>query len=339
MKQQNNQEGKNTLEEEIKGILAKLKEMSVLDLATFDVRDYEFRRVVNRVAAREQDLEIEKRNELYTDLEIYNGPCSIVVKTAIGKKWAWGGLDFDYDASLFMNCIYRLAMFPEKSIALIPQGKGNEYKFDCGEIRYRGDTMNSWTTTMNRFFHVKSWRAFLGGAYHDAQVFPEYITAFMNAAYTIGNFLPLPDGLNGPRGTGRSHDYWDLALLCIFNFYTDKYDEHTLKWLFGAGRGNHDERVETCKKWLGGFRGWNDFVEKTCMQDFANEVNGVYGAPKELWKGHFEGNVYPEKDECTEFFTNASCRILARRARIALAVKNRLMKEDLDGLVSRMIGK
>ena len=320
MEQQNNQEWKNILKEEVKEVLAKLKEMSVLDLAAFDVRDYEFRRVVK---------------ELCEDFKIYNSSCSnVVVKTAIGKKLAT--LDFDYDVSLFSNCIYWLAMFQNESSKSVCWESGYEYKIKCGE-KYRGDTMNSWATTLDKFSHVRSWKAFLGDSYHGAQFFPEYITVFMNNVYTIGNFFPLPDGLNGPRGTGASQDYWDLALLCIYNYYMKTDDKHTLKWLLTA-----DQWVERCAKWLDSFDSWNDFVEKTYMQDFVNYENGVYGAPKELWKGHFKntqekGALPVEDSDFSEFFTNASCWIMARGIRIANAVKKRLMEEDMGSLVSRMI--
>ncbi len=112
----------------------------------FDVRDYEFRQVVADALA-----------ELEADFEEYKNPSNnIVVKTAMGKKWAQVGmLDFDYNASLFANCVYLLATFPNKapsSMESISKNTNNEYKFTFdGENYYRGDTMNSWSTTLNEF--------------------------------------------------------------------------------------------------------------------------------------------------------------------------------------------
>ena len=37
----------------------------------------------------------------------------------------------------------------------------------------------------------------------------------------IGNFMPIPNGCNSPRGTGVLKDYWDLTLLNIYRYYVD----------------------------------------------------------------------------------------------------------------------
>jgi len=144
---------KNKLESKILGILKKLQTMTASEMMRFDVRDYEFRRVVAEALAK-----------LEADFEEYKNPSSnIVVKTAIGKKWAQGGmLDFDYDASLFANCVYLLAIFPNKTPSSMEPISKNEHKlrFD-GENYYRGDTMNSWSTTLNAFFEVRSNQKFL----------------------------------------------------------------------------------------------------------------------------------------------------------------------------------
>lgn len=366
----------NKLESKIFDILKMLQKMSVSEMMRFDVRDYEFRRVVAETRLESK----EKSDALAADFEEYENPSNnIVVKTAIGKKWAQSGmLDFDYDASLFANCIYWLTMFQDRSAILglldEEKKKESEYAITCNSICYRGDTMNSWSTTLNEFCRkcgepyiagwngrdtlrdprynkYKEWYELLSVPQNYKQDLPEYITEFMDVVYTIGNFSPLPKTLNLPRGSwAKSKDYWDLALLAIYQHYKKTEDEAykpefaecTLEWVFDA------ENEETCIKWLCSFNGWNHFVEQNFLQDFVHvdEENGGYGRPKELWNKHFEcrgenatKKILPvENDEFSEFFTNASAWILARGARIAPEVKEQLENKDLHELARRMAG-
>lgn len=58
---------------------------------------------------------------------------------------------------------------------------------------------------------------------------------------------------------------------------------------------------------------WNMFVEQTFMNPFVQQEGKNFGRPWELWKGHFTGNVFPEKEgEFEQFFKNAKVRILKR---------------------------
>lgn len=332
----------NKLESKFFDILKKLQKMSVSEMMRFDVRDYEFRRVVAESLA-----------ELKADFEEYENPSNnIVVKTAIGKKWALGGtLNFDYDASLFTTCVYLLAMFSNKTPSSMKLISENVYRFTFdGKNYYRGDTMNSWSTTLNAFFDdVKRYRDFLAPGFFETHLLPEYITEFMTIVYTIGNFFPLPWALNTPRSRSAK-DYWDLALLAIYQHYKKiedaaykpEFTECTLEWVFGT------KKEETCIKWLCSFNGWNHFVEQNFLQDFVHvdEENGGYGRPKELWNKHFEcrgenatKKIFPvENDEFSEFFTNASAWILARGARIAPEVKKQLENKNLYDLARQMAG-
>lgn len=359
------------LEEKIFDILKMLQKMPAPEMMRFDVRDYEFRRVVSETT----EEQIKKfGTDLVKDILRYTAPkTNIVAKTAIGKKWAQKGkLDFDYDASLFANCVYWLAMFQGKEPGPIvdkPEHKykKNEYEFTCDGICRRGDTMNSWETTLNEFCRQRgesyivgwhnryipedysSWVEFLSVPENYKQPMPEYITEFMNIVYTIGNFIPVPfksreEGeFNSPRGTSTSRDYWDLALFCIYNYYTTGEPNDLKKRILK----NSDNNVALCTKWLDGFGkgpdGWNHFVEQNFLQDFVNQENGGYGCPKELWKGHFSGKVLPgENEEFSESFTNASAWILARGVRIASAVKDQLTdlsEEKLKELARRMAGE
>ena len=58
-------------------------------------------------------------------------------------------LDFDYDASYFVNLIYEAAFFP--SGVVNHSSVKNMSMIFCDGCDFRGDTMNSWSTTLNEF--------------------------------------------------------------------------------------------------------------------------------------------------------------------------------------------
>lgn len=155
---------------------------------------------------------------------------------------------------------------------------------------------------------------------------------FFRIYHTVGNFLPAPPAFQD-RGIMQlpSHDYWDLAMLCIYNYFRKvndpKYKKYTLEWLI-----KKEEAVSSCRAWLdslgSGQGGWDCFVERNFLQDFVNRDGEPYGPPKELWKGHFTNGTKPsDRADFEQFFTNASAWITARGVRIALAVKEALAAE------------
>lgn len=139
---------------------------------------------------------------------------------------------------------------------------------------------------------------------------------FMKTVGTIGNLLPIPPAFQS-RGISSSKDYWDFALLCIYQYYQTQFD---FSWILREGKS-----VKICKQWLDAFHTWDNFVEENFLQDFVNQkAGGEYDPPKELWKGHFSGPVLPNKQEDFEqFFTNASAWILARGTRMVIALRKR----------------
>lgn len=303
--------------QEIQEIQKLIKEQSDKGtLARFDVRDYEFRRVMKK----------ENRADI---VQAYDSAPHIVAQTAIGKTWAKRGktgYDYDYDASLFFNQIYQAAMFPEGEIW---NSHGYEYQISYDGIDYRGDTMCSWSTTVNRCLRHKN-----PPRLDDIdETLATCIVDFMQVVYTIGNFIPAPSAFQ-KRGFSPSKDYWDLALAAIYNYYqirdksvredTDctfiRPELYSLEWLL---RG--EKNAENCKPWLDRFKTWDNFVEQNFMQPFLKvdkPVNGHYGPPDELWKGHFDcGGIPQGEDEFQQFFTNATQRILARGEMIAKKVK------------------
>lgn len=156
--------------------------------------------------------------------------------------------------------------------------------------------------------------------------------SFLNVAYTIGNFIPVPKGCNGPRGTGPTEDYWDLALYSIYQWYRDneRLMKESMEWpknealchLLGT-------KIDLYQNWLAAFGSWDRFVIANFMQDFVNPAGatdkGIFGCPKELWGGHFNGKVLPtEYKHFEEFFSRAAEWISARSVRMVNALGKKI---------------
>lgn len=198
-----------------------------------------------------------------------------------------------------------------------------------------GDTMCSFSSTANEIFKEKEGPAIFGGKKWGKVATvglyasrPDRVRAILNgcgaanylkAVYTIGNFIPVPSGFQR-RGMGPSKDYWDLALMCIYNYYAEKkgwppaWPQYTLTWLLSG----NETALPLCKKWLDSYEIWDAFVEGNFLQDF---VENSCGMPKPLWTGHFDSNVLPKNEEQFKaFFTNAAKWITARGDKIAKAL-------------------
>lgn len=264
-----------------------------------------------------------------------------------------GSTGVDCDASLRSTVIYQLAFGygdPMKvKVAPYPPQKPKTglYCLESDAGILRGDTMNSYATTVREFLRtyghseacVKGFLAkakngkwgtpeqYNGDAHWEMCVLdhydyfkgllPQAAEMFFSLCHTVGNFLPVPPAFQD-RGSMQlpSHDYWDLALMCIYHYYSGI--KYPLSWLVKA------DSIPVCHQWLDSFGTWNGFVEQNFLQDFI----GPDGTPKELWKGHFTNGVMPKKEaDFEQFFTNASAWITARGVRIALAVKEALAAE------------
>lgn len=217
---------------------------------------------------------------------------------------------------------------------------------------FSGDTMNSIFTTFTKW--LSAVQAIKGpGQWSNRKVLQRYldkneknesilyaavkedkdrVLSFFKSSYTLGNFIPAP-AVFQKRGFSPSKDYWDLALAAIYNYYRSndtvgkdtvctfiRPKPYSLEWLL---RG--EKNAENCKPWLDRFKTWDNFVEQNFMQPFLKvdkPVDGHYGPPDELWKGHFDcGGIPQGEDEFQQFFTNATKRILARGELIAKKVK------------------
>ena len=307
-------ENKELMLQEIQAIL------NGAPLESFDVREYELSRILE-----------ENSETVGKDLSRYRAAENILVKLCIGKKWALK-LDFDYDASRFANLIYKAAWFPSGDIEPIGCVEKYEYVTVCGGRYFRGDTMNSWSTTLNEFVRTlgenyvhgwkgryipkgyNSWEAFLSDPKNYKKAFPDYITDFMKVVYTVGNFIPVP--LAPSFNTCRNRfckDYWDLTLLAIYRHYEKNDRDNSDGWknlLFRDG----------VKHWLDRYGSWDAFVKGNFLQDFVSWAGSRCGRPKELWTGHFDNPGLPKEGQFEEFFTNAAAWITARGEKIAIAL-------------------
>ena len=136
----------------------------------------------------------------------------------------------------------------------------------------------------------------------------------MKVVYTIGNFIPVPlhPSFNTKRNN-KVHDYWDLTLLAIYEYYRGNGAESKLAALF---------EEDSVRNWLNSFGDWTNFVEKNFMNPFVEKHGDLYGRPRELWDGHFNGIILPRtRGQFEQFFVNATVRILARGQLMAEALK------------------
>ena len=289
--------------QEIQEIQKLIKEQSDKGtLAQFDVRDYEFRRV----------MKDKNRADIVKD---YDSAPDIVAKTAVGKTWApEDKYDYDYDASLFSNQIYRATMFPNGNIK---HNRGYEYKILSNGVVYKGDTMCSWSRTVNKCLN----RFGDGTLDNIGETLSACLTGFMQVVYTIGNFVPVPFlpkqySFNFWRNT-LVNDYWDLSLYAIYRFYTG-HQEYYLDWPKWGKMFQYEENEHWLEQYGMGQVGWDNFVEQNFMQPFTVTENGSYGPPVPLWDDHFfKGGLPQNEEEFKQFFTNATERILARGEMIA----------------------
>ncbi|MCM1048534.1 MAG: hypothetical protein NC433_08920 [Clostridiales bacterium] len=328
-----------------------IKSKKVDDLKELDVREK-----VLKIIYDNCDPESQFRKE-------YKKVDNILVKTAFGKKWA---SNYDYDDSLISSYIF-CKTFKNRKWQIDSLG-GYEYKIceygicEDKRIYFRGDTMNSWSTTINEYMRLfgnayikdysgrkipkgyKSWESYLSERknYKDVAI-PEYINNFMKCLYTIGNFVLVP-GAKGvkeqvnfnQRRNIKFRDYWDLTLLEIYNYYHESCDNN---WICMLEEEDKLGKKEAIKNWLNkkedcDTEGWNKFVEDNFMQPFLKKnsngsyiSNGSYNEPDELWAGHFEGKRMPDKEKQFEqFFVNSRIRILQRGELIAKALVDKKQK-------------
>ena len=136
----------------------------------------------------------------------------------------------------------------------------------------------------------------------------ERIGAFklIEVYHALGNFIIIPKGWNKCRYSSLK-DYWDLTLLCIYNYYFKIEDE---KYCIEKISGK--ENKEQYEVYINTFESWEKFIKANFLESFVEiekDENGKYsyGKPKELWEGHFEGELLPTNIyQCIDYFNNSS---------------------------------
>lgn len=154
----------------------------------------------------------------------------------------------------------------------------------------------------------------------------------MEVYHTLGNFIIIPEGCNAPRGSSLK-DYWDLTLLCIYNDYFEKEDK---KYCIEKISGKKNiENIKRYKDYLDTFNTWETFIKANFLESFVEiekDENGKYsyGKPKELWEGHFEGELLPTNiEQCIEYFNNSAEWIKERTTAMVNAL-NKIENKEIE---------
>ncbi|MEG2820768.1 MAG: hypothetical protein RR868_08485 [Muribaculaceae bacterium] len=339
---------------QIEFVLEKLENESFEDMLLYDVKDEWLREIM--------DSANKKMNKIDENFSI--DPLNATPLQKI-SCYQISSIAVDCDVSLRNIIIYALGFNLSDAIIEPQESGSQKFCLLGKEFRYQGDTMNSYNTTVNEFLRLfgddtkypkvlkinlgkvnygklmpcngYSWHECILNNYdHFKDILPYSARAFIRLNHTIGNFLPVPfqsktSSFNSPRGLGSTKDYWDLTLLHIYNWYIANSDMDANSHLSAIVKT--DENIELCKAWLKSFTNnigepsWNAFVEENFLEDFVifDTETICYREPKELWSGHFNGNILPQnKADFEQFFANASAWILARGSRIVSKVKMEL---------------
>lgn len=199
----------------------------------------------------------------------------------------------------------------------------------CIELYFRGD---------------KNGTTFEGKIREIAGTKEGQLRRFLECWHMLGNYCPVPRHFNSARsGSYARHDYWDLTLIKIKEYYdkkekpdNNKYDdwkELGEELLHGSGN------ALACKKWLDSFTGgWKDFIEKNYMQDFVEDFdNGNYEV-KRFFKDHDWNKPTPDTSEkFEELFKNASEMIEKRTLRMIIALRKEITNGKTKTNQSRTI--
>ena len=141
---------------------------------------------------------------------------------------------------------------------------------------------------------------------------------FLNHWHMLGNYIPVPRDFNSARsGPYAVHDYWDLTLLKIQEYYKKRDNEDEVWKILGEELLHGSGNALACKLWLDYFDSWENFIEKNYMQDF---VDGNYEVEL-FFDGHDWNNPKPKTpDECKELFERSSEMIKKRTNRMVDAL-------------------
>lgn len=197
-----------------------------------------------------------------------------------------------------------------KEININPFGLKYELRNDKYDFTLRGDTMNSVATALKACSHLINGNAEL------EQLRDEFIKMY----HTFGNFMLLPYrngvSVNGSRGIGTSHDYFDIFLTAVRKRSLDSILNEASSHLM-------HEFINECIITNGSDDETSFFLESLllCYAEISDDVRCQF----EFWKGHDLDNIYPEThDQVKAFFTNATKMIGIRSEYIYKRLKGEL---------------
>lgn len=327
----------------IENVLERLRKETVQEMLNHDIKDEWITEILGYINRSVKKKLRKRKAEFYTaGISEWEKMCC----------YQLARLRIDCDVSLRNIILYALA-FPfvleEKDTIsgvtitrkIRPQENESEKYEICSDnedgYKFRGDTMNSYSTSVNEFLRLygddylnpkvliinergrnkgkfmtdySEWEECVLDNYsHFESRLSKAAKEFIRLNHTLGNFIPVPfrktgEEFNSPRGfKGATNDYWDLALLDIYKWYDTADRDEADTYLYDLLKS--DGNVELCKEWLGKFTveggkpSWDVFVTMNYMQDFVNEgdAKGHFGKPKELWEGHFDNNNLPNKED------------------------------------------
>ena len=331
--------------------------------------------VKNKIECELNHLDsISTRAETY-DLKNQGMSCISFVDPWVKLCWYKLGDDPDGDCDVSLNSMvyYSLALGCKDRWGIVPQPKRLlNYQLEPREAAggskagylLRGDTMNSYATTFHRYLQLLDAERApderlnpTGGTWEEAvlsnfEAFDQAVSpaacAFIRRVHTIGNMIAVPcllsesgkeviASFNAPRYR-RTKDYWDLTLLCICHHYTGQtVGGFTLEWLLPRTAD-----CSLCRAWLDSFgegqTGWNHFVEQNLLQDCVNTApGGDYTLPKELWPGHFTGDILPNQEQCETFFANVNSRIAARGRRMVIKALETIKAREIPDIAGELL--
>ena len=156
----------------------------------------------------------------------------------------------------------------------------------------------------------------------------EDLSHFIAIYHTLGNYLPVCCGFNIARsGYYGSHDYWDLTLMKIKEYYDatkaaqsgfgDFLTSPELKLLQLL---HCNSEVVSCCQWLNSFERWENFIEQNLLQDFVDTDN----QPIPLCKGH--SWECPQVLDFNDFFKNGWQIVEKRGVRMIKMLEKRVLE-------------
>lgn len=162
---------------------------------------------------------------------------------------------------------------------------------------------------------------------------------FLECWHMVGNYCPVPRGLNSARSNFGKRDYWDLTLKQIYQWY--KYDENKMdKKENPLTKLLHiDELWKNCTEWLRWFGqeenkkhkeydGFHNFVDTFLLQDYV-DINDNY-KPVPFWDGHsWDKPDLPEDEtDINKALQEINRRIVARSLRMVAACRKKLAEQE-----------